>query len=246
MAEETTDTTETSQEEGQEKVAGETQETTEETTEETQETTETAPLTPEQIIEAAAEKSTQKMQSWMGRRDTDLLQRIGQQIDDKIGAIKPTGEPVDYGQMMLEDPKQVINEVLTEREKAGMAFNEQVINSAAQIMDNDTLFKDEALGKEVVEEIQKNFGQVNRNLPPQFNADWLVKNAVTNVYRKKSGTKTNPLAGNVPTDIPGTITPPVATPPKGKMPKISDKAKEMASKWGYKEEDLQRVFGEKK
>lgn len=201
------------------------------------------PLTPDQIVE----KSNQMMQSWLGRRDADLLQRIGQQIDQKIGAIQPSGDPIDYGQKILDDPKGVINEVLTDRERVGMAFNQQVINTAAQIMDNDVLFKDAELGKEVVEDIRVNFGQVNRNLPPQYAADLLVKTAVANVYRKREGTKTNPLAGNTPATGPlGTVTPPNAATTKVKIPKISSMAKELATKFGYKEKDLARVFGEEK
>ena len=73
----------------------------------------------------------------------------------------------------------------------------------------------------------------------------LVKDALVNVYRKRAEKKVNPLGKNTPVTTPlGTVTPPAPKPIKGKAPKISPMASEMAKKWGYKEDDLKRVFKE--
>lgn len=201
-------------------------------------------LSPDQIIE----KAFQRTATWLGRRDQELMQNLGTLIDQKIASGSQPPENISSDDI-LENPNQWFEQrykqLRTQETQNEVTFNRNIINAAARIMDNEPLLKDETLGKEVVEEVRKNFPQVNKHLPPQVAADLLVKNAITNVYRKRKSTKTNSLEKNKPTNEPlGTVMGGETNKLKsGQGPNISELASKMAKKWGYNEADLERVFG---
>lgn len=212
-------------------------------------------LTADDIIE----RSFQKTATWIGRRDADLLDKIGRMVESRMQGVAATnpnggqgdGSPGPSGPDIFEDPGAWFEQSMTrwEQQQASQyrQFNDTTIRHAAKIMEMEPLCKDPEFGKKVVQEIYDIFGQVNRKLPPEAAADSLVKTAITNVVRSKlPGQPTNALSKNSPTNVPlGTLSGDSAktkTPPAQKV-EISDLAQQYAAKWGYSNEDLQKVFG---
>jgi hypothetical protein len=207
-------------------------------------------LTTDQIMEQASEKAFQKIASWQGRRDKYLFNALGDMIEKKVSNIQQQAEPlssVDYlnnpeGWARIVVPK-ILNEEISKQTHAEQKFTSEVIRVAGGMMDGDPLFADKALGKDVITEIQKNFGNLDRKIPPNMAARFLINDAVTSVYRKKSGQKPNALAGNVPGKVHGSINPP-ASAAKASPVKLSDAAEKLAKRWGYSTEDISKVFKE--
>jgi len=203
-----------------------------------------AQLSSDEIID----KAFQKTASWLGRRDQDLLQNIGDMIEQKTA--KVNSEPISASpETMLDDPDQWFQSKYSQMQKREtedqIEYNKTMFRSMGSIMDADPLFADKELGTEVMKEVEKLAPQVDRRLPADAAGNMIVKEALVNVYKKRTEKKINPLDKNKPIKEPiGGITPPVHVPPKGKAPKISPMASEMAKRWGYKEDDLKRVFGE--
>lgn len=216
-------------------------------------------LTPEQREQQLEERMFQKVASWQGRRDKALMESIGQMMS----ALKQSPQAQAPAQPMtvdattlLEKPESVISQVfesqapkvfekfLSQRTQAEQQFTNTVVRSAAAIMDADPLFADQAFGNEVVAEIQKNFGNMRRDINPEVAAQLLVNSAVTNVYRRTKS-PSNGLSGNRPATVPlGGVKPPPSTPPKAPPVKLSPEAQKLAERFGYKSEDLAKVFAE--
>lgn len=210
------------------------------------------------LMQQAEERAFQRMASWSGRRDKELLDAVGNMINQRIPQQQQTQQPFQPSDpaSILENPDawvaqriqqlapQVLNQEISRVTAAERNYQSALIQSTGQIMDSDPLFNDKAFGQEVIQEIQREFGNINKGLPPDINARLLVSNAVTNIYRRKAGEKTNALAGN--TGVKGGvggITAGASQPPsKSKPIKLSPDAQRLAQRWGYKEEDLQRVF----
>jgi len=210
-------------------------------------------LSPADIMEQASERAFQKMASWQGRRDKDLFDNLGNMIDSRFkGQQQPPQAPSTDPATMLENPDawartvvpRILDEVVQTRSRAEQEFNSELIRQAAAQMDNDPLFQDKNLGNAVVSEIQRNFGSIDKKLPPGVAAQLLVNNALASVVRQ-SRQKQNPLSGNAPQKGPmGTIKPPVAAQAKPKPVKLSDEAAALVKRWNYSPEDVARVFGE--
>lgn len=203
-----------------------------------------AQLSPEEI----EERAFQRMTSWLGRRDKALLDNMGELIDQRVRKITP--EPVssspdtvfDNPDQWFQSKYQHMKETETQEQ---INYNNTMFKTAGNLMDTDPLFADQELGKEVIEEVKKIAPTIDRRTPADVAGNLLVKDALVNVYKKRASAKVNPLGKNTPTKTPlGTITPPAPTPPKGKPLKLSPLATEMAKKWGYKEDDLKKVFRE--
>ena len=203
---------------------------------------------PQPSSDEIVEKAFQKTASWLGRRDKELLDNVGNLIEQKMGQIGP--EPISASpDAMLENPDQWIKtkfqQMRQEETQEQATYNNTMFKSAGHLMDTDPLFTDKELGTAVLEEVKKLSPQIDRRLPADAAGNMLVKDALANVYRNRASKKINPLDKNQPGNAPlGTITPPAPTPIKGKAPKLSPMAAEMAKKWGYKEDDIKRVFGE--
>ena len=198
--------------------------------------------------EEIIEKAFQKTASWMGRRDSELLNKVSEIVNEKVTAAKetPVATAESEAEKLFENPRQWLNQELNEREQKVTNYTSAVVKTAGKMMDADPLMADKEFGKEVVMEIQQNIGNLDGRVPPQIAAKVLVSDGIANVYRRRANKETNPLKGNTPaTDALGNVSGAAAA---GKtsvtVPKISDRAKEYADKWGYKEEDLVRVFGE--
>jgi hypothetical protein len=213
-------------------------------------------LTPEQIMAQAEERAFQRMASWSGRRDKELLDTIGGLIDQKFQRTQQIeAEPTEPASI-LDDPdgwaerkiRQLAPKVMYEEQTristADKNYTSALIQNAGRMMDNDPLFADKEFGGQVIEEIQAQFNNINKQLPPDVNAQLLINSAVANIYRKK-GVKTNALSGNtgVKTGV-GGISSSGKTPAPAKAPKLSPDAQRLAQRWNYKAEDLERVFAE--
>jgi len=219
-------------------------------------------LTPEERERQLEERMVQRMSSWTGRRDKALLDSMGQLIDSRLRSVQPAPQmappaspasPVDAA-ALLEKPDFVIGKILEEqaprlfervmqqRTVADQQYTNDVVKGAAAIMDSDPLFTDVSFGNEVVSEIQKEFGNMRRDIDPSIAAQLIVNKAVTNVYRKNKA-PVNGLSGNRPAGVPlGGVKPPPAQTPKAPPVKLSPEAKLLAERFGYKDEDLAKVF----
>jgi hypothetical protein len=198
------------------------------------------------------------MASWQGRRDKDLFDSLGNLIDSRLRAVQPLplpSVPSDPA-TILENPDawaeaklreafpRILDQEVQRRTQQDTQHASEVVRHTGMLMDSDPLFQDKELGGEVIGEIQKNFNTV-RGLNPDVAAQLLISNAVAAVYRKKTITKTNPLAGNRPATGPiGTVKAPVALVAKPKPIKLSDAAMELKKRWNYTDEDLAKVFGD--
>jgi len=204
---------------------------------------ETTPtLTPDEIVE----KSFQKVATWMGRRDSELLNKVSDIVNQRLATKEtPPATSESEAEKLFDNPSQWLNQELSKREQRTERYTQAVISTAGKMMDADPLMADKEFGNEVVREIQRNFGSLDGRIPPNIAAKVLVNDSIANVYRQRANKGTNPLKGNKPADEPlGSISASGATKSSVVMPKISDMAKEYADKWGYKEEDLARIFGE--
>jgi hypothetical protein len=215
-----------------------------------------AQLTPDQIIAQAEERAFQRMTTWIGRRDKELFDHIDQKFNN-VGNIQKTVIEDTEPASILDDPdgwaerkiRQLAPKVMYEEAErvstADRNYTSTLIQSAGQIMDNDPLFSDKNFGNQVIAEIQQQFGGINKNLPPDVNAQLLINSAVTNLMRKGKG-KGNALSGNTGINTPVGGVGPSMTPPKKavNVPKLSPDAQRLAQRWNYKTEDLERVFKE--
>jgi hypothetical protein len=211
--------------------------------------------TPAELMQQAEERAFQRMASWTGQRDKDLLNTIGGMIDQKFSQTKRIEQEPPNVSSILDDPEAWLDQrirekaprvMLEEVERATTAernYNSSIIQVAGQMMDNDPLFKDRDFGAEVIKEIQQQFGGLNKQLHPNVNAQLLINSAVVNVYRKRAGQNTNALSGNtgVKSGV-GGVKPGNVVPLKSKPVKLSPDAEKLARRWGYKEDDLARVF----
>ena len=236
------------------------EESTEETTEEAQEEApaEEVPvqLTSEQIMQQAEERAFQRMASWSGRRDKELLDTIGGLIDSKFTQTRQVTEPSEPSSI-LDDPDgwaerkirqlapRVMYEEAARATTAERNYNSSLIQHAGRMMDNDEMFKDREYGNQVIQEIQSQFSSINKNLPPDVNAELLINKAVTSLARKGRAMKGNALAGNtgVKAGV-GGVGAPSVTRKSVNVPKLSPEAQRLAQRWNYKPEDLERVFKE--
>uniref|UniRef100_A0A6M3LM82 Uncharacterized protein n=1 Tax=viral metagenome TaxID=1070528 RepID=A0A6M3LM82_9ZZZZ len=215
------------------------------------------PPTQEEIMRQAEERAFQRMASWQGRRDKDLFDSLGNLIDSRLRSNQPppVPSPPSDPATILENPDawaeaklreafpRILDQEVQRRTQQDTQHTSEVVRQAGAIMDSDPLFQDKELGSEVIAEIQKNFNTV-RGLQPNVAAQLLVSNAVSAAFRKRTLTKTNPLAGNRPVTGPmGTVKPPVAPVAKPKPVKLSEEAAALAKRWNYSAEDISKVFG---
>jgi hypothetical protein len=220
-------------------------------------TPEPVTLTPDQIMEQASERAFQKMASWQGRRDKDLFDSLGNLIDTRLRTVTPPSptQPSTDPATMLENPDawaetvipRIMDKVQAQRSKADQEYMGNFIREAGSLMDSDPLYQgDEGqkLGAEVIAEVQKNIGKLDRRFPPADAARLWVANSTLNVVRQRTNVKQNALAGNRPSTGPmGTITPPAQKALKAKPIKLSDEAAALAKRWNYSHEDIAKVFG---
>lgn len=212
--------------------------------------------TPEDRDRQLEERIFQRMASWQGRRDKALFDSLGQivarpapvqapPVATKIDATALLEQPeAVFSQFLETQAPKVFEKVISQRNQAEQAFTNNVVRNAASIMDTDPLFTDQAFGNEVVAEIQRNFQNVRRDVAPEVAAQLLVNSAVANVYRKTKS-PANGLSGNRPAAGPlGGVKPPPSPTPKAQPVKLSSEAKKLAERFGYKDEDLAKVFAE--
>jgi hypothetical protein len=199
-------------------------------------------------MDKAADKAFQRMASWQGQREKALFDSIGNLIEARLP--KQASQP-EENVTIEENPEawarkivpQILDDVLIQKTKAEQTFNASLIQETAALMEADPLFRDQTLGNEVVQEIQRNFG-VAKGLNPKVGAELLVGKALREVTRHRSLAKTNPLAGNQPVKGPmGTVT---AAPvkPNVKPVKLTEEAENLKKRFGYSEEDIARIFKE--
>ena len=201
-------------------------------------------MTPEEVAEAVS-RGTNELKTWIGRRDKELFDRFGNLIDEKIP--KAQQDPTELSDALLQDPvstiKKIMDESKSEESRKVQNHHSQTFEYLGNMMDSDPLYEDKELGNDLVEEVKKQFqaGKIDNTLNPQAAASVLHANALANVMRarnSKPALKNKPAAGigNLQPGVPGGSK-------KPKAPKLSPDVQKLADRWGYKPEDLARVYG---
>ena len=201
-------------------------------------------MTPEEVAEAVS-RGTNELKTWIGRRDKELFDRFGNLIEEKIP--KPKEDPTELSDALLSDPvstiKRIVSESQSEESRQTQHHHSQTFEYLGNMMDSDPLYEDKELGNDLVEEVKKQFqaGKIDKSLSPQAAASVLHANALANVMRARSS---KPALKNKPAAAIGTLSPGVPGGQKKiKAPKLSPDVQKLADRWGYKPEDLARVYG---
>jgi len=211
---------------------------------ETPETPEVRYMTPEEVAEAVS-RGTNELKTWIGRRDKELFDRFGNLIEEKIP--KARQDPSELSDALLQDPvstiQKIVSESQSEESRKVQSHHSQTFEYLGSMMDSDPLYQDKELGNDLIEEVKKQFqsGKIDRTLSPKSAASVLHAEALSNVLRARQGKvalKNKPAAaiGSLTPGVPGGGT-------KIKAPKLSPDVQKLADKWGYKPEDLARVYG---
>lgn len=127
--------------------------------------------TPEEIIRQAEERAFQRTVSWTGRRDKELMDRIGAMIGEiKYAQQNPPliekGDPA----ALLENPDaylgsvvpKILDREIARRTQAEQTYMSTVIKNAAQIMDTDPLFEDKEFAADTIKEAEKQFAAIDK------------------------------------------------------------------------------------
>lgn len=220
-------------------------------------TTETTPEAPavdeappqeptiQELLDARDAKIQSSMQSWLGRRDKDLIDAIERKFESKLESVKPKQKE----EFNFEDPlpqiETHVRNILTQEQRKEYEYTQSVVNAAGRLMETDDLFEDAELGNEVVEVIKSDIGRIKKNVPPDIAAELLVSNALKKVYKARKGQKKTAFDGKKPTgEKLGSVTPSTSTDKKEKMPKMSDLAGRMVKTWNYSPDDVKRILSE--
>ena len=215
-------------------------------------------LTQAEILAQAEEKAFQRTATWIGRRDKELFDNIAQVIDRKIQSVQPPAPPpppIDPA-TLLENPEawlrqaapRVLGEMAQREQQKVTNYNNELVRNIGTIVGQDELFADtgdKVAAKEILDEVTARVTQVDRRLPPEVAARMVMNDSISSVFKKRLGTKPNPLAGNKPQTTPtGTIKPPPVQARALKPVKLSADAEMLAKRWGYKQEDIAKLFAE--
>ncbi len=199
------------------------------------------------------ERVLQKIRSWQGRRDAELLQKIDQRLSSLQQSTSTPTQPhvpeqptADFYQEPATWFKQMRE--IEDREKAQktQAYNTTLVNSIQATLAQDTNLNDpanESLKNEIWEEIRKS--QVDANMDPRFAGPLVVNAARAAVYARRLSQPKNPLQGNQRLNVPvGGTTPSASVPPKSAPKvKLDEHAARLAQKFGMSDEDVAKVLG---
>ena len=249
MPDEVVDTNEAPAEGVEQTEPTETTEMTEQT--EATEPTEPAYITADQMSEAL-EAQRQSQQSWQGRRDKDLLSHIGTVIDERFTQNQEQPSTDEMSSRLLDNPRNVIRSEMDAYKAEQTTQETNHFNTAMEtvgnLMEADPLYSDKTLGTEVVEEVKKlvQTGKIQKNIAPADAGRIMLGDALSNVIRTRQGVKTNPLDSNTPQNTGSSLAAPSSPGVKKvAVPKLEELTAKMSKKWGYSDEALAQLFGEK-
>lgn len=208
---------------------------------------------PEYLTAAQAQelldKQAASFQSWLGRRDKETFNHIGDMIEERIKNVQPKVSNDELSTRLLESPREFVRQEFEALQNEQTTKQTRHLNTTmetvGELMESDPLYADKDLGNEVVEEIKKmvQTGKIDYNVKANVAGKIVLADALSNVFRRRQNKKVSPLEGNKPGNGASSLTPPEESQPKVKVPKLDDVTKRMADKWGYNDEDLARVFG---
>lgn len=208
---------------------------------------ETPPETPPEM--SPEEKRDHDLRSWIGRRDAEIrteMEKRNQVILEEIRQIR-AGEgipPAETPDPSL-DADAWFEHKLRQKETAQKTYYDTLVKTGTTLLQQDELAKnDPELTQEIYQEIQQGRVIIDQTLPAETAAALAIASAKSNVLTRRITKKTNPLAGNVPSDVPkGGIAPPAApTKPAVKLPEMSDLVKRKAKEWGYSDEVVAEIL----
>ena len=203
-------------------------------------------ITAEQMQDALG-KQDSSFRSWLGRRDKETLNHIGNVINERLAKQET---PDEVSSRLLENPREVIRSEMkayeNERTQTQTVHLNETMDTVGALMESDPLYTDKDLGNEVVAEIggMVKSGKIDPELSPEAAGRVALADAVVAVFRKRAGVKTSPLSANTPTNTSTGLAPPAKATPKIKVPELDEETAKFAKKWNYSDEDLARVLGE--
>ena len=205
----------------------------------------------QEALESALAGQTASTQSWLGRRDKETLGHIGTMMDERLKQQQEQASPDELSSKLLENPREFIREETRRFQTEEFNQNTKHVNTTMEtvggLMESDPLYTDKDLGNEVVAEIKElvNSGKINTKVAPTEAGKLILGDALSNVFRKRQGAKTNPLSANAPGNTGSSLTAPAAAAKKKvSTPKLDEVTQRMADKWGYSEEDISKLYGE--
>lgn len=199
--------------------------------------------TTQEIVEAALQKQSHEIQSWIGRRDVELKAEFTRMIGEK----KPPEPSTDKdAEEVYTDPGKWLDAQLNKRDAQSSAYVQSVVTSAAKVMDADPLFDRAApggkeLGAEVVQKVAQMLPGIKPTMAPDQNAELVVNKALAAVMRDRR--KTNPLKGNKPSDTPlSTVDSKVPEVKKDKPQEINEHMKNYQRIRGLSDDKMQELL----
>lgn len=200
------------------------------------------PPEPQEPEESLEDKILHKMQSWYGRREQALMDRIQQMV--------PQGQQEQAYEQNAPDPSSDadawLEYKLSKKAATEQKYVQNLYQSGMQYIAQDPAVQaDNTLQEEILQEVNSGRVPVNRQMDPQSAAQQAVLIAKANVLTRRMTQPKNPLQNNQPSNTPrGGVKPPE---PKGKKPpkveNLSSLTKQKARQWGYSDEELAKIFG---
>ena len=141
-----------------------------EVVEETVEEQTPAYITAEQMQEALA-KQDSSFRSWLGRRDKETLNHIGNVINERLAVKQET--PDEISSRLLENPRDVIRAEMkayeSERTQKQTTHLNSTMDTVGMLMESEPMFVDKELGNEVVSYLgtMVKTGKIDSSLSPE-------------------------------------------------------------------------------
>jgi hypothetical protein len=196
--------------------------------------------------EALMEQMRQSTQSWLGRRDKDLLDTVSEQI--KSIRQEKTEKPDWY-----DDPEKAVEQLLNRKQTEKAAFAKSIESKIISKMNSKYTEngKKTDLGETVASQLLEEMKTFNVDSHKDMSADrcaeFIMNKAEAKAFRELASKPKTAFDGRAPTDKAlGTSDGKKTTESKPSPNITSDRAKKLAEKWGYKEDDLVKVFGPSK
>lgn len=195
-------------------------------------------------VQQLEERLFQKMASWTGRREQELMKAVGTIIEQRIPkqavAAEQGAEPTIY-----DNPDAWLERKM-ERKNAEKAqfFQKAIMTAAGEVLNNPALAANK---QDIAREIHAAAPRMRMDLPPEIAGAMLAKEAALNYFTKKAGQPVNPLAGNKPTGaaLGGLKGNSAKTATKTSVPKDLSPAAQRYIKWaGLGQEELEGYFKE--
>lgn len=207
-----------------------------------------------ELIQANNEEIMNRMQqstqTWLGRRDKELIDTFTEQIN----SLKPKKTPEEQQSEFYDDPEKAMEQFMARKQNERIAFAKSIESKIISKMNSNYVENGqkteagEVVAKNVVE-LFKNFDiDQHKDLSPERAADLIISKAEASAFKEISKQPRTAFDGREPTDkkLGSSDGKKAGTKETSHVNIESDRARRLAEKWGYKEDDLAKLFGQSK